>query len=781
MGVLYILDEPSIGLHPRDNDRLIATLQRLRDVGNTVIVVEHDEDTMCAADWLVDFGPGPGVKGGEIVAQGTLAELAGSKPSLTGAYLAGKAAIPVPSARKAPDGRFVTVRGARHNNLKDIDVAFPLGLFIGVTGVSGSGKSSLVGDILREVLARDLNGAKGAPGAHEGIDGISQLDKVIDIDQSPIGRTPRSNPSTYIKLLDQIRDLYTKLPEARARGYLPGRFSFNVPGGRCEACEGNGSNRLEMDFLADVWVTCAVCEGKRFNRETLHVRFKGKSISDVLDMDVQEALEHFANVPKIAAMLQTLHDVGLDYIKLGQPSPTLSGGEAQRIKLARELVKRSTGKTLYILDEPTTGLHFDDVKKLLEVLHGFKEQGNTVVVIEHNLDVAKTADWIIDLGPEGGEDGGRIMAQGTPEQVAQVAASHTGAALKRALHPDHSRRVGTAAVKKAGQRGAGSRGLASSEDGLDAISVRGARQHNLKGIDLDIPRHKMTVCSGPSGSGKSSLAIDTLYAEGQRRYVESLSSYARQFLAPLQKPRVERISGLSPAISIEQKTTSKSPRSTVGTVTEIHDYLRILMARLGHPHCPACGVPIGTQSADEIVEKVLHLPEGTKIFIMAPVERRDGEAFEALWDELRASGFARVRVDGTSIELDSPPKLSHRRKHRIEVVIDRAVVRRSTRSRLADSVESALDLGKGVIHVARVGDPENEPQWHVERYSQHRSCDRCGRSFEELSPHHFSFNSPLGWCQVCEGLGTQHGANPAVLVPDPRRSLRGGGGRLAEN
>jgi excinuclease ABC subunit A len=774
VGVLYILDEPSIGLHPRDNDRLIATLQRLRDVGNTVIVVEHDEDTMRAADWLVDFGPGPGVKGGEIVAQGTLADLASSKSSLTGAYLAGKAAIAVPSARKAPDGRSLTVRGARHNNLKDIDVAFPLGLFIGVTGVSGSGKSSLVGDILREALARDLNGAEGAPGAHERIDGIDQLDKVIDIDQSPIGRTPRSNPATYIKLLDQIRDLYTKLPEARARGYQPGRFSFNVPGGRCEACEGNGSNRLEMDFLADVWVTCPVCEGKRFNRETLHVRFKGKSISDVLDMDVQEALEHFANVPKIATMVQTLHDVGLDYIKLGQPSPTLSGGEAQRIKLARELVKRSTGKTLYILDEPTTGLHFDDVKKLLEVLHGFKEQGNTVVVIEHNLDVAKTADWIIDLGPEGGEDGGRIIAQGTPEQVAQVAASYTGAALRRALHPDHSRRVGTAAVSKAGQRSAGNRGSASSEEGLDAIAVRGARQHNLKGIDLDIPRHKMTVCSGPSGSGKSSLAIDTLYAEGQRRYVESLSSYARQFLAPLQKPRVERISGLSPAISIEQKTTSKSPRSTVGTVTEIHDYLRILMARLGHPHCPACGIPIGTQTADEIVEKILHLPEGTKVFIMAPVERRDGEAFEALWDELRASGFARVRVDGTSIELDSPPKLSHRRKHRIEVVIDRAVVRRSTRSRLADSVESALDLGKGVLHVARVGDPDNEPHWHVDRYSQHRSCDRCGRSFEELSPHHFSFNSPLGWCPVCEGLGTQHGANPAVLVPDPRRSLRAG-------
>ncbi len=451
---------------------------------------------------------------------------------------------------------------------------------------------------------------------------------MIDIDQSPIGRTPRSNPATYIKLFDQVRDLYTQLPEARARGYLPGRFSFNVAGGRCEACEGNGSNRLEMDFLADIWVTCPVCQGKRFGRETLHVRFKGKSISDVLDMDVQEALEHFANVPKLAGMLKTLHDVGLDYIKLGQASPTLSGGEAQRIKLARELVKRGTGKTLYILDEPTTGLHFDDVRKLLEVLHGFTASGNTVVVIEHNLDVVKTADWIIDLGPEGGSGGGRIVAQGTPETVAKIAESYTGQALRKLLAGRTTN--GRSRPKKAGaaQR--------KTANGMAAIEVRGARQHNLKGIDLDIPRNQMTVCSGPSGSGKSSLAIDTLYAEGQRRYVESLSSYARQFLAPLQKPKVERISGLSPAICIEQKTTGKSPRSTVGTVTEIHDYLRILFARLGHPFCPKCGTAIGTQTADEIVEQVLHLPEETKVYVMAPFERRDGESYESLWGELES-------------------------------------------------------------------------------------------------------------------------------------------------
>ena len=761
VGVLYILDEPSIGLHPRDNDRLIATLERLRDLGNTVIVVEHDEDTMRAADHLVDFGPGPGVKGGEVVAQGDIGALSKNKRSVTGQFLAGKLAIQAPSARKPPTDRVLKIVGARQNNLKNIDVSIPLGLLVSVAGVSGSGKSSLIGDILRDTLARDLNKAHTEPGLHDRIEGVEHLDKIIDIDQSPIGRTPRSNPATYIKLFDLIRDLYTKLPESKARGYKAGRFSFNVSGGRCEACQGNGSNKLEMDFLADVWVPCPVCEGRRFNRETLHARFKGKSIAEVLEMDVQEALETFANVPKIAGMLQTLHDVGLDYLKLGQASPTLSGGEAQRIKLARELVKKGTGRTLYVLDEPTTGLHFADVDRLLKVLHGFTALGNSVVVIEHNLDVIRTSDWVIDLGPEGGAGGGMVVAQGTPEDVAKVAASYTGKALARAFAPRPKAKKSAKARK-------------SSEAGLGTISVRGGRQHNLKGVDVDIPRHQMTVCSGPSGSGKSSFAIDTLYAEGQRRYVESLSSYARQFLAPLQKPKAESITGLAPAVSIEQKTTSKSPRSTVGTVTEIHDYLRILMARLGQAHCPACGTPVGTQSADEVVEKILHMPEGTKIYVMAPIERGDGEEYEHLWDDLRGSGFARVRVDGKSHSLDDPPTLSHRRKHKVEVVVDRAVVRRSTRSRLADSVEAALDLGKGVALIACVGEEKDEANWPVERFSQHRSCETCGRSFEQLSPHNFSFNSPLGWCPSCEGLGVQQGADPAMLIPDGSKSLRGG-------
>ncbi len=456
VGVLYILDEPSIGLHPRDNDKLLETLAQLRDQGNTVVVVEHDEDTMRAADHIVDFGPGPGVRGGHVVAQGSLADVTAAEKSVTGAYLSGKRAIAVPATRRVVAGSreqgagsktpskktprsvlpapcFV-VRGARHNNLKNIDVEIPLGVFVCVTGVSGSGKSSLVNDIIVEALHRDLNAGLGNPGEHDKIEGLEHLDKIIAIDQSPIGRTPRSNPATYIKVFDDIRHLYTQLPEAKAKGFAPGRFSFNVSGGRCEACEGNGSTKLEMDFLADIWVTCPVCEGHRFNRETLQVRFKGKSIAEVLEMDVQEALTHFENIPAVADKLRTLHEVGLDYVKLGQPSPTLSGGEAQRIKLARELVKKSTGRTLYLLDEPTTGLHFADIQLLLKVLHGFVEAGNTVLVVEHNTDVIKTADWIIDLGPEGGAGGGRIIAAGTPEEVAACEASYTGRVLKRWLN-----------------------------------------------------------------------------------------------------------------------------------------------------------------------------------------------------------------------------------------------------------------------------------------------------------------------------------------------------------
>ena len=432
VGVAYILDEPSIGLHQRDNDKLLATLKHLRDLGNSLIVVEHDEDTMRAADCVVDIGPGAGEHGGELVAIGTAEDLMKNPNSITGKYLSGELKIPVPSERRKPTG-WLKVVGAKEHNLKNINVNFPLGVMTCVTGVSGSGKSSLVNEILYKRLARDLNRARTIPGAHKDIIGMEQLDKVIDIDQSPIGRTPRSNPATYSGVFDQIRDLFAATPDAKARGYKKGRFSFNVKGGRCEACSGDGILKIEMHFLPDVYVPCEVCQGKRYNRETLEIKYKGKSIYDVLDMTVEEALTFFENVPSVQRKIQTLYDVGLSYVRLGQPSTTLSGGEAQRIKLATELSKRSTGKTIYILDEPTTGLHFADVHKLIEILHRLADGGNTVVVIEHNLDVIKTADYIIDMGPEGGDGGGTVIAEGTPEQVAENPISYTGKYVKKYL------------------------------------------------------------------------------------------------------------------------------------------------------------------------------------------------------------------------------------------------------------------------------------------------------------------------------------------------------------
>ncbi len=734
----------------------------------------------------------------------------------------------------AGEQQWLTVRGAAHNNLKNIDVEIPLGRFVCVTGVSGSGKSSLVNDILREQLARDLNGVENTnPGRHAGIDGKKHLDKVIDIDQSPIGRTPRSNPATYIKLFDEIRGLFARLPDSKVRGYAPSRFSFNVAtgekgGGRCEACEGNGYNRVEMDFLADVWTPCPICEGRRFNHETLQVHYRGKSIFDVLDMDVQQALAHFDAIPKIREMLATLHAVGLDYIKLGQSSTTLSGGEAQRIKLARELVRRSTGRTLYLLDEPTTGLHFDDIKKLLAVLHGFVDAGNTVIVIEHNLDVIKTADWVIDLGPEGGDVGGYVIAAGTPEDVANCPASFTGQSLAAVLHQTSKRHAletpTRQSAKKPKQEAAarkpwavGSMALAARraaagknhqiakspnhQIGRDSILVVGAKEHNLKDVTVRIPRGAMTVCSGVSGSGKTSFALDTVYVEGQRRYVESLSAYARQFLGQFQKPKVDHVHGLSPAIAIEQKSATHSPRSTVGTVTEIYDYMRVLWARVGQPYCPNCNVPIGSQTSEEIVDRIVGRPEGTKLLLCAPVECGPGETWRAVLERCRLQGYVRARIDGEVVALDSRPKIDARRKHAVEIVVDRIVVSREARRRIADSVEHCLAFGKGVMLAVEVAQPpstvgarppstvgarppsagkmskpnQGESNGQVTRFSQHFSCDSCGRSFEELTPHHFSFNARIGWCLRCEGLGMQRGTSAEAIFTDSARSILDGG------
>ena len=762
VGVTYVLDEPSIGLHHRDNRRLLDALGRLRDAGNTVIVVEHDEETMRDADLVVDFGPGPGHRGGQVAAVGRWDEVAATPGSLTGDYLAGRLKIPIPESRRSINGKWLEVRGARQNNLKNIDVRIPLGLFTAVTGVSGSGKSSLINDVLYATLARDLNGAQTEPGQCRKIVGIEHLDKVIKIDQQPIGRTPRSNPATYTGVLDPIRQLFAELPESKVRGYRPGRFSFNVRGGRCEACEGNGANLVEMDFLADVWVQCPICEGRRFNRETLEVKFKGKSIADVLAMEVEEALAFFRDLPKIHRTLQTLEDVGMGYVKLGQPAPTLSGGEAQRVKLATELCRRSTGRTLYILDEPTTGLHFADIQNLLNVLHRFADEGNTVVVIEHNMEVIKTADYLIDLGPEGGEAGGELLAVGTPEEVAQIETSHTGRVLKTILNGHEPKAQPTRDPRPA------TRDSDRFNGAITHIEVIGARENNLRNVSVRIPREQMTVVSGVSGSGKSSFALDTVYAEGQRRYVESLSTYARQFLGQLRKPKVDRVIGLSPAISIEQKAVSKNPRSTVGTVTEVYDYLRALMVTIGVPHCPDCAVPVGAQTIQEMVDRILGLPQGRRILLLAPVSPGKGEDYATILGRMRRAGFIRARLDGEGFDLKQEIEIDHRQAHRLEIVVDRLSVSPDARKRLADSAATALDLSGGTLLVASPDDPDEL------RLSQHLSCPACGRGFEPLSPQGFSFNHHDGWCPTCEGLGVQEGLDLRTVVPDARRSLRQG-------
>ncbi|HEX5137367.1 MAG TPA: excinuclease ABC subunit UvrA, partial [Planctomycetota bacterium] len=627
-GVIYVLDEPSIGLHPRDNGRLLTSLRRLRDAGNTVLVVEHDDETMRTSDYLVDVGPGAGREGGEIVAAGYPDEVWDSPRSLTAAYLRGDRVIPVPERRRTPKGTIV-VRGARHHNLQGIDVAFPLGVFVAVTGVSGSGKSSLVNDVLRRALAQRLHGAQDMPGAHDGIDGIEQIDKVIEIDQSPIGRTPRSNPATYTHLFEPIRDLFAMLPEARVRGYKKGRFSFNVKGGRCEGCKGAGVRTVEMQFLPDVEVVCEDCDGRRFNEETLSVAFKGRSIADVLAMTVAEAREFLADHPRLRRLLDTLFDVGLGYVSIGQPATTLSGGEAQRVKIAKELGRPGTGRTLYLLDEPTTGLHHEDVRKLLESLQRFVDRGNTVIVIEHNLDVVKSADQVIDLGPEGGAGGGRIVCTGTPEEVARVPDSYTGKALRPVLD---AKRLGPPEVARI------------PEEKLKDLIVKGARLHNLRGVDVRIPAGAITVVTGPSGSGKTSLAFDTIFAEGQRRYVESLSTYARRFLGRMDKPPVDSITGLGPAIAIDQRNRSRNPRSTVSTTTEIHDYLRLVFAHAGTPRCPVCRKELAARSPSQEAGRLAKRLAGRKLLVVAPLAKIDAAL-------LKRQGFTRLYADGKEMPL----------------------------------------------------------------------------------------------------------------------------------
>lgn len=759
VGITYVLDEPSIGLHPRDNKKLITTLKHLRDMGNTVIVVEHDEETIWEADSVVDFGPGAGSRGGEIIVNGTVEDLIDSKESITGAFLSGRKSIPIPKKRRKPGKESLKITGVTHHNLNNVSVDIPLGVFVAVTGVSGSGKSSLISDVLFPALSHFLhkgemptaratlenNGATSQP-LFKDLKGLEHIDKVIAIDQSPIGRNPRSNPATYIKVFDEIRDLYSQLPESQARGYKPGRFSFNVKEGSCPNCEGNGMIKIDMDFMEDNWIECPVCNNKRFDEETLSVLYKGKSIYDILEMEIGEAANFFTNIPGIKHKLDMLVNVGLDYIKLGQSSTTLSGGEAQRIKLAKELVRPSTGKTFYILDEPTTGLHFHDINHLLKVLHELVDRGNSVVVIEHNMDVVKTADWIIDIGPEGGWQGGKIIATATPEKVSKND-TPTGHAISAALHHSFEAHLKEARKRRAER-------IKNPQKSVENITVQGAEQNNLKHVDVTVPRNAITVFTGPSGSGKTSLAYETIYAEGQRRYTESLSPYARQFIKQMPKPKVGHVEGLSPAVAIEQKSHAGNPRSTVGTMTEIYDYLRVLYAHIGIPHCPETGEVIKAVSKGSVSDRLLALPLGDKLQILAPVALAKQESIKDVIARLQRLGFLRIRLNGTYYDIDSDEiekNFDKKRKNELCLVVDRLKIAPDIRNRLLEAIENATHIGNNKLIAVH----EDSDIF----FNLSFSVASTGKSYPEITPKTFAFNNAEGMCLDCLGLGYQYGAN----------------------
>ena len=742
-GVLYVLDEPSIGLHARDNEMLLGILERLRSQGNSLLVVEHDEETMRYADYVIDVGPEAGVNGGRVVAAGTVEDLERNPESLTGKYLSGKRQIEIPQERKPVTERthFLEIFGAAENNLKHVDVRIPLdGTFTVVTGVSGSGKSSLVDSILKKELARIFYGATDAPGKSESIAGTEFIDKVIEIDQTPIGRTPRSNPATYTGIFDDIRDLFAKLPESKVRGYTKSRFSFNVSGGRCECCEGAGVKIVQMQILPDVAVPCDVCGGKRFNESTLEVHYKGKTITDVLEMSVDEACEFFADLPKIAEPIKVLQEVGLGYLKLGQPSTTLSGGEAQRVKIATELRRPGTGKTLYLLDEPTTGLHFEDIRRLLDCLKRLRKLGNSMLIIEHNMDVIKCADWLIDLGPDAGERGGQIVAVGTPEDVAKNPDSITGKFLAKVLFQKTETAKAVTRQKEDSQN-------------LD-IRIAGARKHNLKHFSVTIPRHQLTVISGVSGSGKSSLAFHTLFAEGQRRFVETLSTYARRFLGRLDRGSVDYIQGLSPAIAIDQGCASKSPRSTVATLTEIYDYFRILWARIGDSHCPHCGRALEFSPVSAIMEELFSKAKKKTVTIFAPIfiagsrgewMASDAQKVPLLSSRLQELGYRKLWIDGK--EKDLPLKALPSKVREVYAIVDRVPVSEANAPRLNEALERAYHDGMNVLGF-RIDSGK------LVLKSLFPGCPHCHYYLkQEFDPKQFSFNTHWGACETCSGLG----------------------------
>jgi excinuclease ABC subunit A len=793
VNTLFVLDEPSIGLHPRDMRRVIGVMKRLRDAGNTLLVVEHDPQIMIEADRIVDLGPGAGEHGGRIVCYGTPDEVMAHPHSATGAWLAGRRRLPpLRASDAAPEAVAATgairLFGAAEHNLRQLDVEVPLHRLVCLTGVSGSGKSTLVQDILYPALQKAHGRPTEAPGRFTRLEGAELIESALLIDQAPIGRTTRSNPASYVGAFDEIRARFAAEPEAKLRKYTAGTFSFNSGNGRCPTCGGNGFEHVEMQFLSDVYLRCGDCNGSRYRSETLQVRIQGAdgrraNIAEVLSMTATEALAFFADQPGVCARLQPLVNVGLDYVRLGQPVPTLSGGEAQRLKLAGHLADAalSRGKArgngdgsargkLLIFDEPTTGLHFEDIARLVHAFGLLLRAGHSLLVIEHNLDVIRAADWIIDLGPEGGEHGGELVATGTPADLMREPRSHTGRALAQYAAATsaaglrfeavttYARAANPAAVGDAvadsGATVTGNRNsvVVVADSGAAAIGnrnsvvVRGAREHNLKNVNVEIPHDRFTVITGVSGSGKSTLAFDILFNEGQRRYLESLNAYARQFVQPAARPDLDAIYGIPPTVAIEQRASRGGLKSTVATLTEIYHFLRLIYVRLGTQYCHDCEVAIAPQSAESIVAQLLKNYRGQSIQLLAPlIAHRKGHYRElARWAAAR--GARQLRVDGKFVPTEPFPSLKRFVEHNIELPIATLLCTARQQTAMRAAVDSALELGKGVAHALT-------PAGKIEIFSARRACPSCGRGFPEPDPRLLSFNSSQGWCQRCFGTG----------------------------
>ncbi|MHA7880169.1 MAG: excinuclease ABC subunit UvrA [Saccharospirillum sp.] len=758
VNTLFVLDEPSTGLHPRDIDRLVRVLHRLRNAGNSLLVVEHDPQVIRAADRILDIGPGPGKAGGQIEFFGTPKALARRKTNLTARYLNGDEQVQAPAAMATLRTEALMIRGAREHNLKNINVRIPLGQLVCLTGVSGSGKSTLMRQILYPALLKHLGEQTEAPGAHDGIDGLEHIDQVVMVDQSPIGKTTRSTPATYVGAFDTLRKRFVATPLAKERGYTPGTFSFNSGNGRCPTCQGNGFEHVEMQFLSDVYLRCPDCNGKRFRNEILEVKVLpterdayqplAVSIADVLAMTVAEALTYFKGDAEIERSLQPLADVGLDYVQLGQAVPTLSGGEAQRLKLAGHLAStRSKGKnkpsghTLFLFDEPTTGLHFADIATLMAAFRQLQAAGHSLLVIEHNLDVMRAADWLIDIGPEGGDAGGEVLICGTPDQVMASQEGYTA----KALRDYDAALTGGMAVAEAAAPYA--RRTKAKPD--NRIRVHHAREHNLKNIDVSLPRDQLTVISGVSGSGKSTLAFDLIFGEGQRRYLESLNAYARQFVQPAARPDVDAIYGIPPAVAIEQRTSRGGRKSTLATLTEIYHYLRLLYVKLGTQYCPTCDVPIEPQTQAAIADRILKDWRGKTVTLLAPMVVARKGIYRELAEWAAGRGYTQLRVDGTYQPTDNWTKLDRYKEHDIELPVAELTVTPKQENALIAALEQALTLGNGLVIVTDKG----RSQQGDRLFSTQRACPSCGTGFDELDPRLFSYNSKHGWCGSCYGTG----------------------------